>query len=182
MLLGRYLARAPASLEFTYGPAGKPELGSDSALRFNLAHSGGIGAFAFATCEIGIDLEAVRSIETAAIVDRFFSTEERDDLQALPVAERELAFFRCWTRKEAFLKAVGTGLTTPIDHVRVTVKRSEPARILRVGGDTREALDWNLHDLPVGPDFAGALAYRGRPREIRFIDKVAAVELSELVP
>ena len=107
-----------------------------------------------------MDVEAVRALENAErIIERFFSAREQAEFLALPDADRRAAFFRGWSRKEAFLKATGTGLSTRLDSFDVTL--GPVASLLRVGDDPDEAGRWSLLDLDAGPDFAAALAVRG---------------------
>jgi 4'-phosphopantetheinyl transferase len=107
---------------------------------------------------VGVDVEAARPLESAErIIRRFFSPQECATFLALGEAERQAAFFRAWARKEAFLKATGTGLSTALDSFDVTLHPSEPARILRIGDDPAEPSRWWLGDVDAGPGFAAAL-------------------------
>ncbi len=169
ILLGRYLDRSPAALSFTYSPHGKPELaaaadGSTTGLRFNLAHSHGLALYAITRGRrIGIDVERVRpGLGADAIATRFFSAHEIAALRALPIEMQEAAFFRCWTRKEAFIKASGEGLAFPLDQFNVTLAPRDPAALLSIRGALGEAQRWTLQDLPVDAGFAGALAVEGQ--------------------
>ena len=131
-LAGRYLSISPEMLEFRYASAGKPYLPNDSGLNFNVSHSRGVALYAFVLgCEIGIDLEAPR--EELAIMDlakRFFSKREGEELRAMPSEFRLQAFFRCWTRKEAYIKACGRGLQLPLDSFDVSLAPGEGACFL----------------------------------------------------
>jgi 4'-phosphopantetheinyl transferase len=160
-ILGFCLKIDPAEVAFTFGEHGKPSLAAGGgAIEFNLAHSGGMALCAVARGRIlGVDLEALRQLDDAEnIIRRFFSPRERTDFLALPDHERLAAFFRGWTRKEAFLKAKGTGLATDLDSFDVTLRPDEAAALLRVGDDPAEAAHWALFDLDAGPGFAAALA------------------------
>ena len=143
-LLARYVGQDPAAIHFVYGPKGKPALGGP--IEFNTTHSGDMAAFAFADgCPVGIDLEQIRAVPRMEdIAARFFEPEEHAAIMALPPAQREAAFFRCWTRKEACVKATGEGL----------------------GASPSPAAGWTLCDLAIAPGYAGALAYRDRERSI----------------
>jgi 4'-phosphopantetheinyl transferase len=170
-LLGRYLGIEPAALQFAYGPRGKPSLmaeGGPGRLRFNVSHSGGLALLAFAWGrELGVDIEWERPVpEAESIARSHFSPHERAALSRLAPAERSRAFFRCWTRKEAFIKATGDGLSLPLDVFDVTLAPGEPARLLRVRGDEKEAGRWWMEDLEPAPGFAGALAVKGRPSRL----------------
>ena len=161
-LLSRYLAVAPAELHFTYADHGKPQLASEIVppLRFNLAHSGGLALYAFTSIgEIGIDLEHIRPEFTADdIARRFFSATEVACLDQLPMPARHVAFFNCWTRKEAFLKAKGIGLSRALDQFDVTLNPDEPAALLHTRWDQNEAARWSLKAIDAGAGFVGAVA------------------------
>lgn len=166
-ILGRYLDVEPSNLRFAYGPHGKPALAEpfgQGKLRFNLAHSQGLALFAVSReLELGIDLEYIRPIpEIDEIAERFFSAQERAMLRAVPVNKKQEGFFNCWTRKEAYLKAIGNGLTRPLDQFAVSLAPEEPARLLRVEGDTQEGGCWSLRTLAPVPGYIGALAVQGR--------------------
>jgi 4'-phosphopantetheinyl transferase len=167
-LLGRYLNVTPAGIRFDYGSKGKPAVLSAAGIEFNLADSGDLAAFAFTVgCPVGIDLEQVHPLDHAPeIASRFFCAEESAEILSLPPGEREAAFFRCWTRKEAYLKAIGDGLSAPLDQFRVTVQPNQPARFLHIGHDPQAAEAWTLDDLSLAPNYAAALAYRDRPRAV----------------
>ena len=165
-LLGRYLGLDPAALVFGYGPRGKPSLAG--GLRFNVSHSGGLALLAFSEDrELGVDVEQERPVpEAESIAERYFSPGEGRELGRQPAAERPQAFFRCWTRKEAFIKATGDGLSRPLGDFEVTLAPGEPARLLRVEGDPEEAGRWWLEGLEPAAGFAAALAVRGRPTRV----------------
>jgi 4'-phosphopantetheinyl transferase len=159
-ILGAYLGCPAGSVAFAYGEHGKPRLVDDAGLEFNLAHSHDRAVCALALGRaVGVDVEAVRPLDDAGrIIGRFFSPREQAEFLALPETERLAAFFRAWARKEAFLKAVGTGLATQLDSFDVTLGPAQPAALLRVGDDPSEAARWSLRDLDAGPGFAGAVA------------------------
>jgi 4'-phosphopantetheinyl transferase len=151
-------------VELDYGPRGKPRLAgsfAESRLRFNVSHCGDVALYAFACGrEVGVDVEAVREMRDAdAIAAGFFSRRENEAYLALDPSERPLGFFRCWTRKEAFIKALGDGLHYPLDAFDVSLAPGEPARILRVGEVAGSACGWTLHDVDPGLEsrFAAAV-------------------------
>jgi 4'-phosphopantetheinyl transferase len=168
VLLGRYLNTAPRELEFSYGSKGKPALAAPhiSQLQFNASHSGGLALFAFTMdCELGVDVESIRRMpDIEDVAKRFFCAEETAELMSLPAAEREHGFFLCWTRKEAYIKATGEGLSMPLDGFRVTLRPHEPAGFVHFACDPIAAQAWTLHDLTPAPRYAAALAYRDSPR------------------
>jgi len=166
-ILGRYLNRRPKCLSLGYGAHGKPALSGESgvdAIRFNMSHSHGVALYAIARGrEIGVDLEFVRGdLEVAQIAKRFFSQCEIATLQALPVSLREYAFFLGWTRKEAYIKARGQGLSLPLDQFDVSLIPGEPAALLSTRPDSDEALRWSIRELTLASDYAAALAAEGR--------------------
>ncbi|MBK3801003.1 4'-phosphopantetheinyl transferase superfamily protein [Azospirillum brasilense] len=164
-LLGRVTGRDPASLAFAYGPMGKPSLPGGPA--FNLADCKDHVLIAIAPCatvELGVDVERLRRLPDAAgIAERFFAPEERDAFAALPDALRDEAFLNGWTRKEAFIKATGQGLSTPLDRFAVELTPGRPARLLSLDGalEAGDATDWSLFDLRPAPGLVGALAVHG---------------------
>lgn len=147
-ILGRLAGVDPAALRFAYGVAGKPFLEGVSGLGFNLAHSGAQGLLAVAEVEVGVDLESSPATPDACeeIAPAYFAAEEMRALEALPRGEREQAFLRCWTRKEAYVKALGDGLQVPLDAFSVSLRRGEPAR-LRSSRLPGELERWSLVDL-----------------------------------
>jgi 4'-phosphopantetheinyl transferase len=171
-VLGRYLGLDPASLRFTYGQGGKPALASGTGvapLRFNLSHSQERALYAVsADREVGIDIERVRpDVEYEEVARRFFSAGEVAALLALPPDRRVEAFFACWTRKEAFVKARGGGLQIPLDGFEVSLAPDEPAALLRVDGGPEERLRWTLRSLDAASGFAAALAVSGAATRVR---------------
>jgi surfactin synthase thioesterase subunit/phosphopantetheinyl transferase len=165
IVLGRYLGRAPERLAFSYNPQGKPALAGDvaGALSFNLAHSHGLALLAVARRgQIGVDVERIRpEFAGEQVAERFFSPAEVASLRSLPGDRRHEAFFACWTRKEAYLKATGMGLSLPLDCFDVTVIPGQAA-LLATRHDPAAAQRWSLRDLEPGPGYAGAVAAEGR--------------------
>lgn len=166
-LVGRYLDREPGSLRFTYSAHGKPALASESGangIRFNISHSQGTALCAVTRGrELGVDLEFIRcDLEADQIANRFFSRSEIVALRALPLSLRKYAFFLGWTRKEAYIKARGEGLSMPLDQFAVSLIPGEPAALLSTQPDSDEARRWSLRDLNPGSGYAAALAARGR--------------------
>jgi 4'-phosphopantetheinyl transferase len=167
-VLGSYLNIPPALIQFRYGPRGKPSLAGDISLRFNLSHSRDVALLAITwEREIGADVEYIRPIpEADDIVGNYFSPNEITVFSALPASEKPAAFFRCWTRKEAYIKACGDGLSIPLDSFDVTLAPRQPARLLRVEGNPAEVERWALLDVPVVENYAAALCVEGKSAEI----------------
>jgi 4'-phosphopantetheinyl transferase len=181
-LLGRYLSVSPANIEFHYGSKGKPALAPAIEINFNVTHSADFAAFAFTLgCQIGIDLEHIHAVpELQGIASRYFCREEAAEIAALPPEERESAFFRCWTRKEAYIKAIGDGLSAPLNEFRVTLRAGEPSRFVHLAHDTAAAEAWTLHDLRLAPGYTAALAYCDRERPLSRFHIADAAELLDL--
>ena len=166
IILGRYLNVAPAQVRFAYNPYGKPFLPPETnpqKVQFNLSHSAGLALFAFTRQrEIGVDLERIQhQFEFEEIAGRFFSPREAARLRSLPDEMKPEAFFNCWTRKEAYIKARGEGLSLPLDSFDVTLKPGKPARLVRTRDSPLEATQWRLQTLWPGGGFTGALAVKG---------------------
>jgi 4'-phosphopantetheinyl transferase len=163
-ILGRYLNLVPGQLRFRYGPRGKPALAETrDELCFNIAHSHELALYAVAQGqEVGVDIEHVHSIyELEQMAERFFSSREVAVLRALPPDQKQEAFFNCWTRKEAYIKAIGDGLSRPLDQFDVSLAPGEPARLLNVAGDSQEASRWSIRALMPASGYVAALAVAG---------------------
>lgn len=166
VILGRYLGVHPAELRFTYGPHGKPALApqhGNGRLHFNLAHSQGLALYAVAyDRQVGIDVEYMRPhLANREVAARFFSPAEVERLGALPEAMQPEAFFCCWTRKEAYMKARGDGLALPADAFEVSLTPGDGPVHLTTPGDPAEAARWCLQGLDPGPGYAAAVAVEG---------------------
>jgi 4'-phosphopantetheinyl transferase len=162
-LLARYLMADPGQIAFAAGARGKPMLSplfAGHRLRFNLSHSQNLALFAFARDrEVGIDVEAIRPMPDAAgIARRYFSPRENAEFKKIVPELKLEAFFNCWTRKEAFVKATGEGLERRLDSFDVSLAPGEPARLLATGEPTGA---WSLHDLAPAPGFRAAVAAAG---------------------
>lgn len=161
-ILGEILGAAPERVGFVYGIRGKPALAPPwdaSGIRFSLSHSAGKALLAVTERrEIGCDLEALREVRYGpAVARRFFSEEENEALARYGGAAWVDAFFRCWTRKEAFIKALGAGLSYPTRRFTVTLGEREPARLVRVDADPAAAALFRLDALEAPAGFAAAV-------------------------
>ena len=167
VLAGKYLGVEPASLRFRTSEAGKPELvaPNPARLRLNVSHSGDYVLVGFVWGRaIGVDVELIRpDIEPEEIAKRFFSAKEQQDLASLAPADRISAFFRCWTRKEAYVKATGEGLGLPLSQFDVSFLPGEPAALLEARPDPLEASRWWMQGIEVGPDHAAAVIVATSP-------------------
>jgi 4'-phosphopantetheinyl transferase len=182
VILGRYLNHEPGQLDFCYNAYGKPRLASDEnppQIHFNVAHAGGFALYAATRAqEIGIDLEHIRPVADAEqIVHRYFSARERAVYDELPANQRQRAFFDYWTCKEAYIKAVGRGLSCPLDTVEIGLAPGQPPRLLCLNGDRQEAARWSLQTLTPLPQYAAAVAIRGHNWRFKYWD-YAAPDLS----
>ena len=171
LLLARYLHGHPREFAFRFGSRGKPALDGDSRIRFNMSHSGRLALYALTDgVEIGVDVEAMREIGNIEdIASRRFCDAEASDLLSIRDTVRiQEGFFRCWTRKEAYIKAVGTGLYLPLNQFQVTLLPEEPVRFVHIGHDPILAAEWTLQHLEPAPNYVGALAYHTPARNIVF--------------
>jgi len=162
LLAARLGVRAQA-VEFEYGAYGKPVLSrrfADSDLHFNVSHCDDVAAYAFSGGHaIGIDVEAVREISDADnIAARYFSRLENATYRSLKPCDRPLGFFNCWTRKEAFVKALGDGLSMPLDRFDVTLAPGDPAKVLRVEDTPGDDSGWRLDSLCPAAGYVVAIA------------------------
>ena len=164
-IMAGYLGCAPGDLSFVYSEKDKPSLGTpyDNGIAFNISHSGGVALLAFTRGrELGVDVEKIRQdFEVEAIARRFFSVHERDQLSAVATGLGFEAFFRCWTRKEAYIKAIGTGLSLPLHQFDVSIKAGDQDALLATRPDGSEAGRWSLREVPAGPGYVAALCVRG---------------------
>lgn len=161
LTLGICLNRPPESLHFAANARGKPQLVAPSVnLHFNLSHAGNHAALAMALHqEVGVDIERVRPMEVLELAERFFSRREVEALRKIPPPECVEAFFRCWTRKEAFIKALGEGLAFPLDRFEVSVDDERSSQLLRGCSVVPDALlHWRVVSLPVERPYVAALA------------------------
>ncbi len=168
LLLAGYTGREPASLRFVYSGHGKPSLpgpGCPNNPAFSISHSGTKILLAFSPGHpIGVDIEQMRkSPDFKALARRYFSVPESGLFLSLPEVQRPEAFYSCWVRKEAFLKAQGQGLSFGLASFEVSLRPGDEARLVRIQDDEVEAKEWTLYDLPVDSGYKAALATRARP-------------------
>jgi 4'-phosphopantetheinyl transferase len=166
ILLGHYLRKTPSEIQFGYGPNGKPFLVGEGTrnLRFNVSHSHGLALYAVTLgAEVGIDLEYIRqNMSTHNMSRRFFSAQEVAALESLPRDQRQKAFFVCWTRKEAYIKARGEGLSVALDSFSVTLKPDEPPALLAFQEEPQETSRWSFLEVDPDPQYVAAVAVEGR--------------------
>lgn len=164
-ILGQYLGLAPATVPLAYGRYGKPLVALPaSRLQFNLSHAHELAVYAVAWDRpLGIDIEYVRPLEYMGVARTVFSEREQQQLRSVTAAELPAAFFRCWTRKEAYIKALGLGFSAPLQAFDVSLLPGAPAALLATRPDPAEAARWSLHDLAAGPGYLAALATAAPP-------------------
>jgi 4'-phosphopantetheinyl transferase len=182
LLLGAYLDTPPTDIEINYASKGKPYLAPGMRMRFNVSHSGDMALYAFAKdCELGIDVEQIRPLnDLLEVASQNFCKQEVADLLSLPQDQRELSFYLCWTRKEAYIKAIGDGLSAPLDDFRVTLLPNEPARLFHMLNDVDKGREWTMLNLALGTDYAGAMVFGGGERPVKMRTLADAAELLNL--
>lgn len=161
LLLGKYLDRAPSELSFRYTEFGKPLLNEGNELRFNVSHTDGVALLAFVRgTEVGVDVEKIRPVKDLKdLANRFFSVSERQKLNELELEdELHAAFFRCWTRKEAYIKGKGEGLSIPLHQFDVSIELGETQALIATRPEASEADRWLVRDIRFDRSYAAALA------------------------
>jgi len=166
--LGKFLNVAAATVRFRYSEFGKPAIVDGPQIRFNVSHSEDMVLYGFGMDhDIGVDIEHIRPMEDSeSIASRFFCAEECSDLLTVASDRRTKAFFDCWTRKEAFIKAIGEGLSFPLNRFQVTLHPEEPARFVSIDG--RTDVQWSLHDVAPSEHYAAAVVTAGN--NCRFVE------------
>ena len=160
------------NLRFVTAELGKPSLGDTDDVRFNLSHSGDLALVAVARSrEVGVDVERWKDdIEHLELADFVFSAAERAALRALDASDRVAGFFAAWSRKEAYIKASGLGITRGLDHFDVTLRPGDDARILDDRHDASFAERWVMHDIAVPPGYSAALVAGAPVRDVQLYD------------
>jgi 4'-phosphopantetheinyl transferase len=172
-ILGCYIGVEPCELRFCFGKHGKPGLSDafgNKKIHFNMSHSEDLALYGFTRDhEIGLDIEFIRDIpEMDKIAEQFFSIKENDVLRSLPDNKKKEAFFNCWTRKEAFIKAIGEGLSYPLSKLAVSLTPDEPSRVLTIDEDSERASKWFMWSLRPALGFTAAFAIQGHDWRLHF--------------
>ena len=180
-ILSRIISEPVGKISFNNNEYGKPYLKKNDLPFFNVSHSGNLGLIAITNIsEIGVDVEQYRINETTEdIARRFFSKDEVKSYLSLDLKQRQEGFFNCWTRKEAFIKAMGMGLSLSLQTFDVTLKPGEEVRLLNVRFKSENASNWILQDIRVDPGYAAAFALKAQNIEINYWN---ACKLSEFEP
>jgi len=178
-ILSFYLGGKPNTIQFQYSPYGKPSLHpyfnehisppKSSEIKFNISHSNAIALFGITKSrQIGIDVEYTKPLpDTDKVAERFFGFQENLKYQQLPKEQKLTGFYHCWTRKEAFIKAIGEGLSYPLDQFEVSFLPNEKPRIKHIQNDKVQGEAWSLKVLEPYPEYIGAVAVEGK--SLRFI-------------
>lgn len=171
MILARYLKVGPHELSFSAERGGKPELASqfrNTGIRFNLSHASELALLAVTRgARVGVDLERVNSeFPIEEVAERFFSPAEISVLKELPGEEKLEAFFSCWTRKEAYIKAVGGGFSIPLDGFEVAVGSERAPALVAVRDNPAEVSRWRMYDLQMPKGYKAALVVEGRAHRL----------------
>lgn len=171
-ILGYYTGIDPRELHFRYSSYGKPALveqENQNDIRFNVSHSQGLALFVLTLGhDIGVDIEYIRpEMEYDQIAEHFFSDKEVTTLRSLPVEMQAVAFFNCWTRKEAYIKARGEGLSLPLHKFDVSLIPGEPAKLLSTRIAPEEVSRWYFQELTTKPEFAATVVVERRRLDLR---------------
>ncbi len=182
LLLNRYLPVPPQSLQFVTNAHGKPSLSPSNTLHFNVAHSGDFVMIAVARTAVGLDIEQENpNRDLGMIAQRYFSAWETAVFQQLPIAEQKAAFYRCWTGKEAYLKGIGTGLTTALDSFDVEYRAGKELRLLQTRHRPADVDEWQLYDVKTAVGCTAALAVNLKNRsQIMQIVRISADKIEEI--
>lgn len=170
LILSAYLKCAPTKIKFSLNQYEKPEL-DNFDLHFNLSHTRNYALIAVnKTYAIGIDIEYMQrdNISYMDIAKRFFSQSEYNELKNLSAADKILGFYNAWTRKEAFIKAIGQGVAYNLSKFAVSLKPNEPAKIVTIDNNPIEAKKWQLESFTPIANYCGAVAWEGKPKKLQF--------------
>jgi 4'-phosphopantetheinyl transferase len=169
LALGKYLQIEARDVRFRVTEYGKPELKNTSSVQFNLSHTAGAAVLAIVRHKaVGVDVERVRQdVEAMELAQRFFSAAEVAWLRSQPAAERIASFFACWTAKEAYIKACGTGLSTPLAGFSVTPRAGHEKLQLEISDDPQRSRSWSIWQLDLEPSLRCALAVQGENLTVR---------------
>jgi 4'-phosphopantetheinyl transferase len=171
-MISKYIDKRPSEITFLYNAQSKPYIISDIDLEFNVSHSGHMILLAFTISHpLGVDIEYnKREIELPMIARSFFAQSETDDLLSLSQNEQLSAFYNCWTRKEAFIKAKGGGLSIPLDQFEVSLLPKDRPELKVIRWDQEDVQNWRMQSLRYGTDYTGAVIVHNPAAEFQYFD------------
>lgn len=172
VLSGRYLNKSPKEIKINYGEYGKPYYEFPTPIDFNLSHSGNYIAIAFArNSKVGVDIEKIKDdFDVVNIAENFFSSDEIQSLKEFSETNRPRAFYRCWTRKESFIKVKGSGLSFPLASFTTSLEEKYP-KLLKTEWDPSEKEEWNLFSFEPSSGYIGALTVDKTIQSVKYFDK-----------
>lgn len=170
ILSGEYLQKDPAHIRFKYGAYGKPYFQDENSLYFNVSHSGSKAIIGFSKhTEMGVDIEKIKEdLDVLDIAGKFFSQSEIKSLTEITKEEQNRAFFRCWTRKESFIKAKGDGLSLPLDSFSVTLDDDIKARLSEIKWNPSEKESWKILSFVPDDNYICAVTVQGKVQKIKY--------------
>ncbi|GGZ71083.1 4'-phosphopantetheinyl transferase family protein [Algibacter mikhailovii] len=172
LLSGMYLNMSPENILFKYGDYGKPDFDIETELKFNVSHSGNMAIIGFVlNKDIGVDIEKIKyDFEVMDIVDNYFSQLEIESLKKLPIQEHNQGFYRCWTRKESFIKAKSQGLSFALDSFSVSLDSDDKAQLLETHWNSDEKESWGLFSFSPDTDYLGAVTVQSTIEQIEYFN------------
>lgn len=171
-LSGYYLNIDPKMVDFEYEKFGKPRYRNNSPIKFNVSHSGNLILIGFTKdYELGVDIEYIKEdFNMMEIARNFFSKQEIRSLERLPTKEKPIGFYRCWTRKEAIIKAIGTGLSFPLDSFAVSLDHDLNALLQTTTWNPSEKKNWTLHSFRPNKKYMAAIAIKTKKSSYQLFD------------
>lgn len=171
-LSGKYLNMDPKEIKFHYGKFGKPQFHHTTSLKFNVSHSGNNVIIGFVQdYDVGVDVEEIKdNPDLLDIAKQFFSKSEVAALEEIPTTDRYNAFYRCWTRKEAFIKAKGNGLSYPLDSFSVSLDHNSEAKLESLDSDPKEKSTWNMFSFKPHENYIAAMAVQGNVNAFKVME------------
>ncbi|TXE05972.1 4'-phosphopantetheinyl transferase superfamily protein [Gelidibacter salicanalis] len=172
ILSGKYLNKDPKEIGFKYGEFGKPDFDLETPLNFNISHSGTMAILAFVLDHaIGVDIEKIKpDFDVMEIASNFFSDLEIEALNKIPKNKLTEAFYRCWTRKESFIKAKAQGLSFPLDSFSVCINSTIKTEVLETKWEEAEKNNWSLFTFSPNQDYIGAISVKGQIESVEYYD------------
>lgn len=172
LLSGEYLNLNPKDIKFKYGEYGKPYFNMETELKFNVSHSGNMAVIGFVlNDDIGVDIEEIKTdFEVFDIASNYFSKLEIETLNELPKEKHVECFYRCWTRKESFIKAKSQGLSFPLDSFSVSIHSDKKAELLETKWDEKEKSTWKLFTFSPHQNYIGAVSVQNKITNIEYFN------------